>query len=94
MSKTITKTINEGNDNHSILTVNEEKKRFHVLIACNDGLKKTPFKLATQRVKTMKDKGYTLVPFEDVFDHMGESEIYDKDNNLISSGIMDLSENK
>ncbi len=92
MSKTISKIIDHCNRAYSLLTINEGKKRFHMLMAGDKKIKKGIFSAGQKKLSDLIRAGYTLVPFEEVFDHMDECEMYDIKGNLVKAGRMDLSE--
>ena len=90
MSKTICSVIEHDNGDRSILTVNEEKKRYHILLIGKDV--KKMFSPGQKKMREYKRNGYQLVPSENVFDDGDEFEAYDAKGNLMESGRMDCSD--
>ena len=84
MSKTITRITDIG-----LETINEGAKRFHVFGICklNKGMPGMIERCDTY-VKKMQKRGFSLVPFEDVFDYGDWCEMYDKEGNLVRFGVM------
>ena len=93
MSKTIINIIEDKQDKF-VITVNEEKKRFHFL-SIGDKYSEISkiISKGKKKVRDYEDAGYMLVAFEDVFDHMDKFEVYDADGKLQERGLMDCSDN-
>jgi hypothetical protein len=91
MSKIISKSIKLNENVRGILTINEEKKRFH-LFGISGKVGEEEILITTfNEIKKDQYNDYEFVPFERVFDHMDMLEVYDSDGNLMRIARVDTS---
>jgi hypothetical protein len=91
---TITKIIELPNDEKALLTINESKKRFHILSITKELKDNEFFPESQKKINEMINQGYELVPFEKVPDHLDKCEIHDVNGKVVSRCTIDLSDNK
>jgi len=77
--KMVSKVVDEG-----FLTINEDRKRFHILAIAKD---KRIIKSCKKLINKMKNKGYELVPFENCCEPGDEIEIHDKNGTVKKRGF-------